>query len=97
MVRVETRGGIVLLASDAAHFDEEYLDDRPFTSMTDPDAALSTYAELRRRRSRGEEIVTGHEAGLIDRYAGTAEPYGPETALIRVAPRRATPEEGTSS
>ena len=97
MVRVETRGGVVLLASDAAHFDEEYLDDLPFTSMTDPDAALLTYADLRRRRDRGEEIVAGHEAGLIDRYAGSAEPYGPETAVIRAAPRRATPEEGTPS
>lgn len=86
LVRVQTPGGPVVLTSDVAHFDEEYQHDAMFRWMTDPDAASASYERLRQMREAGDEIVTGHEPGLITRYSDTSQPFGPETALVR--PRR---------
>jgi glyoxylase-like metal-dependent hydrolase (beta-lactamase superfamily II) len=92
MLRVMTPYGPLVLASDVAHFDEEFEQDAMFRWMTHPADAVRSYARLRAMRDAGDEIVTGHEPGLIERYPEPPAPFGAETALIR--PRR-HPEETT--
>jgi glyoxylase-like metal-dependent hydrolase (beta-lactamase superfamily II) len=82
MVRINTRHGPVLLTSDAAHFDEEYLHDRPFHHMTDLRQAAATYAAIRRMRDDGAHIVTGHQCGLLDRYPAAEPPLDRDAVMV---------------
>ena len=43
MVKVDTTDGVVLLASDAVHFYEEYEDDIPFMFVNDLHAMYRTF------------------------------------------------------
>ena len=70
MVLVDTAEGQVLLASDAAHFQEELDRDMPFVSMAD---LPQSYRVLDRIRGMDvAHIVTGHDPGTLERF----EPYG---------------------
>lgn len=60
--------GAVLLASDAAHFYEEYEDDLLFATYTDLPAQLAGYRELRARAAAGCTIVPGHDPAVLTRF-----------------------------
>jgi glyoxylase-like metal-dependent hydrolase (beta-lactamase superfamily II) len=82
MVQVQTPSGVVLLTSDAAHFDEEYENNRPFHAMTDLQAAGIAYERIRALKSQGAEIVTGHQAGLINHYPPAQPDLGGQIILV---------------
>lgn len=82
MVQTQTPSGVVLLTSDAAHFDEEYENNRPFHAMTDIKAAGIAYAHIRALKSQGAEIVTGHQAGLARHYPPAHPELGAHIVLV---------------
>jgi glyoxylase-like metal-dependent hydrolase (beta-lactamase superfamily II) len=76
MVRIAMEGAPgILITSDAAHLDEEYEHDLPFHAMTDVEAARRSYALIRARRATGDVILTGHQAGTVERYAPSTGPH----------------------
>lgn len=84
MVRVVTSEGIVLIASDAAHFVEELDRDMPFVSMAD---VPQSYRVLERiRQTDASHVLTGHDAGTLDRLEPLGEPL---PGLAGVIGRRA--------
>jgi glyoxylase-like metal-dependent hydrolase (beta-lactamase superfamily II) len=76
VVTVETSDGVVLLASDAIHFYEEYERDMPFTYVADVPAMYRGFDTIRDWVDTGRvrHVVSGHDAGTLARFApGTGE------------------------
>ncbi len=85
VVLVRTGAGIVVLACDAAHLDEELEDDRPFRHQTD---LLAMYESLHLIRSLAQDpavtaVVTGHDPRVQQRY-----PHLPGIDHVSVVARR---------
>jgi glyoxylase-like metal-dependent hydrolase (beta-lactamase superfamily II) len=67
-VRLRTRRGWLVLASDAAHYYENYLSYRPFIITHDVEATLRGYDRLRELASSPDHIVPGHDPLVMRRY-----------------------------
>lgn len=73
-VRVHTRRGWVVLASDTSHFYEHFEKKRAFTTMFHLGEALEGYDTLRRLADSERHIVPGHDPLVMQRYpAASAE------------------------
>jgi glyoxylase-like metal-dependent hydrolase (beta-lactamase superfamily II) len=69
IVEVATPAGVVVLASDAAHYHEELDHDRPFYIYSDMLALLGTYDLLRAKEAQpSTSVVTGHDPVEMDRF-----------------------------
>ncbi len=68
MVRVPTRDGVVLLASDAVHFLEEIERDMPFISATDLPGMYAGFQRVRDMVAAGtvDIVIPGHDAAALD-------------------------------
>ena len=68
---VEAVEGDVVLASDAVHLYDELELDRPFAVMHDLEQMYAAYDVLKDlARSRGAEVVPGHDPDVFHRYGG---------------------------
>lgn len=79
VVRVPTKEGPVVLASDAAHFMEEVENDRLFMSMTD---LPQSYRVLEWLRGLDDIVVPGHDAGTLARFRTEGAPVPGHSAVI---------------
>jgi glyoxylase-like metal-dependent hydrolase (beta-lactamase superfamily II) len=70
VVTVPTSEGVVLLASDAIHYYEEYERAMPFTSVADLVGMYDSFETVRGMVQRGEvqHIVSGHDPGPLQRF-----------------------------
>lgn len=76
-VRVHTRRGWVVLASDASHFYEHFEKKRVFTTMFNVGEAVDGYGTLARLADSQHHIVPGHDPLVMQRYpAPSAELKG---------------------
>ena len=87
-VRVSTRRGPVVLASDAAHYYENFMDYRPFIIVHDVEATLRGYDRLRDLAPSPEHVVPGHDPLVMVRYPA------PTAALDGIAVRLDVPPHG---
>ncbi len=67
-VRVNTRRGPVVLASDATHFYENIDSDRPFTICVNIAETLASYQLVRDAASSPAHIIPGHDPLVMRRY-----------------------------
>ncbi len=67
-VKVNTRRGIVVLASDVAHFYENMETGRPFTTALHIGDMLDGFDTLRAHAASPELIVPGHDPLVMQRY-----------------------------
>ena len=67
-MRVHTKRGWVVLASDAAHYYEHMEKGRVFTSMFNLGDALEGYDTLRKLAASPKHIVPGHDPLVMKRY-----------------------------
>ena len=72
VMRVRTRRGWVVLASDASHFYANMDGGRPFPIVADMPAVLEGYATLRRLASSSAHVVPGHDPLVMRRYPAAA-------------------------
>jgi glyoxylase-like metal-dependent hydrolase (beta-lactamase superfamily II) len=68
VVRVWTRRGWMVLASDASHFYANMEEGRAFPIMHSHEATLEGYATMRRLASRPDNIIPGHDPLVLQRY-----------------------------
>ncbi|SDZ11880.1 Glyoxylase, beta-lactamase superfamily II [Jannaschia faecimaris] len=68
-VRVRTQAGWLCLASDATHFYENVLAEKPFPIVADVGEMLDGFATLRRLASRTELIIPGHDPLVRELFA----------------------------
>jgi glyoxylase-like metal-dependent hydrolase (beta-lactamase superfamily II) len=67
-VRVQTRRGAVVLASDASHLYGHFLEGRVFPITYSVADTLEGYRTLRRLAQTDDHIVPGHDPMVIERY-----------------------------
>lgn len=67
-VRVKTRRGHVVLASDASHLYEHVETDRVFPITYNVGDVLEGYATLRRLASSPQHVIPGHDPLVLERY-----------------------------
>lgn len=77
-VRVETAGGPLVLASDAAHFYENYETRNPFPLVVDVEDMLKGYDLLRALAGERKLIVPGHDPLVRSRFPAAFEDARPE-------------------
>ena len=73
VVRIWTRQGWLVLASDASHFYENMRDGRPFPILFDVGAVLDGYRRMRELTGRDELIVPGHDPLVLDRFPASSQ------------------------
>jgi glyoxylase-like metal-dependent hydrolase (beta-lactamase superfamily II) len=60
-VRVQTQAGAMVLASDAAHYYENFMRAKPFPFVVDVQKMLDGFGRLHRLASRPELVVPGYD------------------------------------
>jgi glyoxylase-like metal-dependent hydrolase (beta-lactamase superfamily II) len=68
VVRIWTRQGWLVLASDASHYYENMRDGRPFPIVFDVGAVLDGYRRMRELSGGDDLIVPGHDPAVFDRF-----------------------------
>ncbi len=86
-VRVHTKRGWVVLASDATHYYEHLETGRCFTSIVDLGRTLEGYDVLRRLADSPQHIVPGHDPLVMARYPAVSKALEGIAARLDVKPR----------
>jgi glyoxylase-like metal-dependent hydrolase (beta-lactamase superfamily II) len=74
LVRVATSEGIVLLASDAVHYYEEFDDDLPVRFVADLPAMYRGFDRIREElRAGARHLVPGHDPRALERHTAVVE------------------------
>jgi glyoxylase-like metal-dependent hydrolase (beta-lactamase superfamily II) len=73
VVRIWTRRGWLMLASDASHYYENMRDGRPFPIVFDVGAVLDGYRRMRELSGGDELIVPGHDPLVLDRFPAVSD------------------------
>jgi glyoxylase-like metal-dependent hydrolase (beta-lactamase superfamily II) len=81
-VRVRTRRGWVVLASDASHFYANMEQGRPFPVVYNVADMLAGHDRLRELASSSAHIIPGHDPLVLTRYPAAAP--GLEGAVVRL-------------
>lgn len=68
VVRVWTRQGWLVLASDASHYYENFQDGRPFPFVFNVGDMLGGYRTMRELADHDDLIVPGHDPLVLDRF-----------------------------
>lgn len=68
-VKVHTKRGHVMLASDAAHYYESLTDNIPFQIHEDLFKMLEGFRRLRQLSPSDDHIIPGHDPEVLNRYA----------------------------
>jgi glyoxylase-like metal-dependent hydrolase (beta-lactamase superfamily II) len=68
VVRVRTRRGWVVLASDASHFYANIERSRPFSLMVDVEDMLKAFQTVRALSSSAQHAIPGHDPLVLARY-----------------------------
>jgi len=72
VVRVATKRGNVVLASDATHYYANMLGRRPFPIVFDLDAMVAGWQRLRSLASSDRHVIPGHDPEVMYRYPAAA-------------------------
>ena len=89
-VRVHTKRGWVVLASDASHFYENFETHRPFRSAFNVGEMLLGFDKLRELAGSSDLIVPGHDPLVMQRYP--AFKSGTQEAVVRLDEKPLTAE-----
>lgn len=73
VVRVATRRGWVVLASDASHYYANMGEGRPFPIVYNVGDMLGGWERLRALADSPEHIIPGHDPAVLERYPAPAE------------------------
>jgi glyoxylase-like metal-dependent hydrolase (beta-lactamase superfamily II) len=82
VVRVQTPGGVVVLASDAAHFYENVEADRPFSTLHSLADMYGALDRVRALAGPDGTIVPGHDPAVLERFPAVP---GLEGIAVRIA------------
>jgi len=82
VVRVRTRIGWVVLASDASHYYENMETGRPFPIVFDVAGMLEGHDTVRRLASDPSFVVPGHDPRVMERYPAAGS--GPPGSAVRL-------------
>jgi len=87
VVRVHTRRGWVVLASDATHYYENLSSNRPFTVALHLGQVVDSFRLLEALAASPHHIVPGHDPQVMERYPAPATSLEGIVAQLHVEPR----------
>lgn len=87
VVRVRTRRGWVVLASDATHFYANMEQSRPFPIVFDVGDMMEGFDTLRKLASSPDHIIPGHDSLVLEKYPAPAPELEGIVARLDVDPR----------
>ena len=87
-VRVPTRRGWVLLASDATHYYEHWVRRVPFAICWSRDDLLESYRRFELLADSEDHVVPGHDPLVRDIYPAADGPHGSDVVRLDAAPRK---------
>jgi glyoxylase-like metal-dependent hydrolase (beta-lactamase superfamily II) len=82
VVRVATRSGPLVLASDASHFYANMEEGRPFPIVWSVADMIDGYARLRALAGSPERIIPGHDPLVLERFPAPSAPL--EGVVVRL-------------
>lgn len=85
-VRVQTERGWVVVASDAAHYYESFIDQRPFTAHESMTEMLDGYRTIRALATSDDHVVPGHDPLVLERYPAPSAELAGEVAVLHAPP-----------
>jgi glyoxylase-like metal-dependent hydrolase (beta-lactamase superfamily II) len=85
-VRVHTRRGWVVVASDASHYYEHFERNRCFTTVFHVGETIGGYEKLQRLADSPKHIIPGHDPLVMQRYPATSERTKGVVVRLDVAP-----------
>lgn len=86
-VRVLTKRGWVVLASDASHFYENMEAVAPFPIVYSVGDMVQGYDKMRRLAETGQHIIPGHDPMVMDRYPALTPDAAGTVVRLDVAPK----------
>lgn len=89
VVRVRTRRGWLVLASDASHYYANMEQGRAFPILQDLGAMLEGHRQLYRLASHPETVIPGHDPLVLSRYPAPAEGLAGLVARLDADPQPA--------
>lgn len=89
--RVWTERGWVVVASDAAHYYESFLENRPFTTHESMTEMLEGYRTLRRLGDSEAHVVPGHDPLVLTHYPAPTPDLEGTVASLHRTPTREVP------
>lgn len=87
-VRVHTKRGWVVLASDATHYYEHMEQGRCFTTMYNLGDTLEGYDTLRRLAGSPQHVIPGHDPLVMERYPAVSKELEGVAVRLDVMPRQ---------
>jgi glyoxylase-like metal-dependent hydrolase (beta-lactamase superfamily II) len=85
-VRVHTRRGWVVLASDASHYYEHLEKRRVFTTVFNVGEAIDGYETLERLAASPQHVVPGHDPRVLQRYPAVSPALAGIAARLDAVP-----------
>jgi glyoxylase-like metal-dependent hydrolase (beta-lactamase superfamily II) len=89
VMRVWTKRGWVVLASDAAHFYANMEEGRPYPVVFNTAEMLEGFARLRQLASSPDHIIPGHDPMVLQRYPAPTDDLKGMVARLDVEPKAA--------
>ncbi|HUS95775.1 MAG TPA: N-acyl homoserine lactonase family protein [Hyphomicrobiaceae bacterium] len=83
---VNTARGTVIVASDAAHYYESFMDELAFSTHEDVFKMLEGYRKLRKLAPTDAHIIPGHDPEVLKRYPSPKPELAGIVARVDVAP-----------
>lgn len=87
-VRVRTRRGWVVVASDATHFFANMETRNPYPILFEPDAVLAGYDRLLELADSPDHVVPGHDPLVMERYPPVSEDLAGIAVRLDAAPAK---------
>ncbi len=86
-IRVNTKRGPIVLASDAAHLYQEWEEEKPFGVFYDMRAMLEGYQTLTRLSGgKRTEMIAGHDSAVMSMFPAPAEELKGQAVSLHEAP-----------
>ena len=87
-VRVRTKRGWVLLASDASHYYEHWFKRVPFAICWSPDELLRSYERFEQLADSQDHVIPGHDPLVRSLYPQVSSELGSNVVRLDAAPLR---------
>ena len=86
-VRVKTRRGYVMVASDATHFYMNFKEKKPFPILVDMASMIESWGKLRRLGDSIDHVIPGHDPAVLDYYPAADPKLEGIACRLDVAPK----------
>jgi glyoxylase-like metal-dependent hydrolase (beta-lactamase superfamily II) len=87
-VRVRTKRGWVLLASDASHYYEHWVKRVPFAICWSPDDLMRSYARFEELADSQDHVIPGHDPLVRSLYAPVSSDFGSDVVRLDESPMK---------